>query len=336
MRTDTTPAAPAPFPEALAAAGLTESTPYPHCSRGKAGQLELGGAFADTRRRTWADALTYPYIQIDPDNATAALAFDLDELGAGAALTAYVRSFGAPAPNWIAEDRATGRAHAVYCLASPVPRDASAAAADYLRDVRDGLRWQLRGDARYRGPLTRNPLHPLWLRTSFGAPPYRLSDLSDWLGQQPRGDRLELERVAPPSPVARGGGYGGPPGLFGAALQWAGRLVNADADIERAYLELAARFGASPTGGDVRAAVRGIERYRAQWAAAGWHSRRFRERQSARGRRSGDVRRERVAERDARIRAAAAAGQPVRSIAELEGISRSQTYRVLARDGGGA
>lgn len=317
------------FPVELADAGLVESTLYPRCSLGKTAPDQ---PFGDNRRRPWPVALDYPYVQIQPDNATAALDFDLDDPHAGAALAAHVRCFGAPAPNWIAEDRGSGRAHAVYCLASPIPRDASAAAADYLRDVRGRLRWMLRGDPRQRAHgLTRNPLHDAWRTTRFTPVPYSLDELSEWTAQLPRGERLD----APLESTPTDGSYGGPPGLFDAALRWAGRLANADADIERAYLELAARFDAAPTAHEVAVAVRGLERYRRQWAANGWHSRRFRDRQSARGerggRRSGEARRARTVERDARIRAAGEAGIRAVEIAQLEGLSRSQVFRILAR-----
>ena len=169
-------------------------------------------------------------------------------------------------------------------------------------------------DRGYGGVLTHNPMaraQPRGLRTTWGRrEPYRLAELAAPI---PRGWRRP---GLPASAVGRNCA------IFGALMRFAGYAENQLADLAAAAGALNRQLEDPLDAAELAGIVRSIERYRAGWIARGaYYTEAEREGWGrTRGIRSGQVRRERTAERDAAILADRAAGLSQRAIAEKHGV----------------
>ena len=135
------------------------------------------------------------------------------------------------------------------------------------------------GDRGYAGVLTRNPLPEPdlftttdWLREA----PFSLEELADWI---PQGWR---STPPPPSSIGRN------VTMFRVLMRWAGCEVNADRPVLGEAVAINATFEPDLLPySEIRATAKSVERYRAAWAANGWHSPSWLALQSLRGHRGG-------------------------------------------------
>ena len=181
------------------------------------------------------------------------------------------------------------------------------------------------GDPKFIGVLSDNPITPdAGRRTRWGTrQPYQLAELADVIPFAWRRPR----RVQ--------GAVGRNCALFEAAMKWAGRSANRNLPVLDAAVEVNGEFHTPLPWPEVRDTARSVERYRARWAAHGWHRPDWLARQTQRGRRggvaSGRTRRSATAERDAEIVAAVRAGEGIRAVAREQGVAASTVSRILRR-----
>ena len=190
--------------------------------------------------------------------------------------------------------------------------------------IAEYLTQQLGADPGYTGVLVRNPViaeddvrfRIEWTRRE----PYSLDELADYI---PSGWRL-------PRKVQSAEGRNCT--LFLTLCVAAGRPANRRAALSRIAHAINATFGHPLPDAEVADTVRSVERYRREWEARGWHRPDWIAKQAARGRRSGQVRRQRVRERDRAIREAyGAGGVSQRALALEYGVSQMAVWKVLRR-----
>ena len=144
-------------------------------------------------------------LQINPENATAALAFDVDNPKTMLPLWRWIEVLNedlsmedwqiidgyrvntdryphALLPSWIVRNELTGRFHAVYILKLPVHRNPSSSSSPqhFLDYIRRGIALTWHADLNYNGILTLNPVKPptgyttIWCRRE----PFTLRELA--------------------------------------------------------------------------------------------------------------------------------------------------------------
>lgn len=135
---------------------------------------------AGLRIRSLEQALTQPYIQINPPHLRVWTIHDCDYPGAAIAWEDAML----PPPSWAAVNRANRHAHLVWGLSAPVLVDSLHArdgAMRYLAAVEACMRERLNADIGYSGLITKNPLHPLWYTLRGPRMGYELGELAEWL-----------------------------------------------------------------------------------------------------------------------------------------------------------
>lgn len=149
---------------------------------------------AGLRIRSLEQALTQPYIQINPPHLRVWSIHDCDYRGAALAW----EDADLPPPSWTTVNRANGHAHLVWGLAAPVLVDslhAREGAMRYLAAVEACMRERLHADAGYSGLITKNPVHPLWYTLRGPIMGYELGELAEWLPEldkyRPKRGRVE-------------------------------------------------------------------------------------------------------------------------------------------------
>jgi hypothetical protein len=143
----------------------------PYCSD----DLEQG-----LRIRSLAQALTRPYIQVNPPHLRIWSIFDVDRPGAGLAW----EDANLPPPAWAAVNRENAHAHLVWGLAAPVlvdSPDMRQGPLRYLCAVESAFRAKLDADSGYSGLITKNPAHPLWRVLRGPRLIYELGELAEWV-----------------------------------------------------------------------------------------------------------------------------------------------------------
>ncbi|MGC8509042.1 MAG: replication initiation protein, partial [Thiomonas sp.] len=138
---------------------------------------------AGLRVRSLEQALTKPYLQINPPHLRVWSIYDVDR---PAAVLAW-EDAGLPPPAWAAENRQNGHAHLVWGLTAPVLLQGEGVhdkPMRYLAAVESLLREKLQADSGYSGLITKNPTHPFW-RLLQGPPAarqgYELGYLAEYL-----------------------------------------------------------------------------------------------------------------------------------------------------------
>jgi hypothetical protein len=162
-------------------------------------------------RLTFENARHKPYLQLNPPAHHAWLLLDIDRQGAA---LAWIEE-NLPAPTYVAVNRVNSHAHIGYSLSSPVCKSDMARIAPlrYLAAIEHGYFDKARADFGFTGPLTKNPLHPLWeLWEPANAPSYELGYLAEF---------VNLPDKVPPRPV----GLGRNCDLFDSLRVWAYRAV---------------------------------------------------------------------------------------------------------------
>ena len=181
-----------------------------------------------------------------------------------------------PPFNLLVRRPANDHAHIVWHLAKPVHRypHARPEPQRYLAAIEEYYAAAAGADPGYAGVLAHNPAKrhlPREYETIRGATePYTLQGLADVIPfnwQAPVIPRFVIGRNVT---------------LFGAGMRWAGREANAHLDILPMLLAANRNFADPLPLSEIEAMAKEITRYRAGWAANGWHKPAWIERQRAR------------------------------------------------------
>ncbi|MCE6086729.1 plasmid replicase [Acinetobacter baumannii] len=145
----------------------------PYCSD------DLGRGVIIRPKRT---AIQKPYIQHNPPCLVSSLVFDIDRQDAYFAWS----DANLPTPTWIAKNRQNGHAHIGYMLLAPVctTHRAKQNVIQYLAKIEQAYSLALGADRGYTGLITKNPCHGTWENHTFGAQPYDLNYLADFVELQ--------------------------------------------------------------------------------------------------------------------------------------------------------
>ena len=246
--------------------GLRAAHPRPLVSLGK----RSGRPFVAFRTSP-ADAWRYPELEYgNAGSSIAALVLDCDDprkMGLGLP--------DLPPPNWIVRRPANNHAHVVWTLAEPVHRYPAARIDPlrYLAWIVEYYAHAVAADPGYAGVLAHNPasIYRSPYKTTWGREtPYALDQLACVVpfGWEP--------------PSVRQTGVGRNVDLFEAGMRWAGRMANVDLPVLTALMIVNQDFDYPLPLSEVQATARSIEKYRARWAARGWHCPRWIARQAAR------------------------------------------------------
>ena len=303
-------------PAAMRERGLTEAHTHPLVSMGKICEPYR------SRRVPARDAWRWAEVEHRTPNSHPVLTVDLDGVDATERLHAACFEGRAPWPNWIVKRPASGGIHAFWVLRRAVlygPRARRRPLAAYVRSA-EWLTLTLGGDPGFNGVLCHNAVYPGdelvtdWLCDN----PYTLGVLGacvpkDWK----RPPRIELRSAA-----------GRNCALFDAGMRFAGSRKRIGMRVEPVLQSLNGEFEHPLPGSEVVTIATSVERYRARWEFY-QHSA---EEQSARGRRSGEARRKRTAERDERIMARLSAGASTVSVAAEFGLTQPRIVQIRKRE----
>ncbi len=237
--------------------------------------------------RNVKQALEMPYIQPNKPNSKTWLMFDVDRPTSPEQIT---DDLNLPAPNLFIQNPQNGHAHVLYSLDVPVHHNESSSrhAIRFAAAVDCGLSAAMKADAGYVGLITKNPVHERW-RTYQGSPaPYSLGELSDYIDLTAFNDkRKHLPEV----------GLGRNCTLFDKTRTWAykARRNGEWADFNQwsgAVLDKVMTYNAVFSQPLPLSEVKAVARSIAKWVWANITPQTFARIQSARGRKSGESRRQ--------------------------------------------
>ncbi len=239
-------------------------------------------------RRSGMQAIDKPYLQLNPPVLWHWLLFDIDRECAAYAW----ESANLPPPNWAAINPENGHAHLAYLLSAPVltTEEGRKHPLRFAAAVEAAMHFALQADPGYSATITKNPLHERWRTLRFHDAGYELSELAEYVDLPKREQpRVEQQRVGLFRNVT----------LFDElrtwAYDWVLKFKQADATPEywtRALTMQAEvinrKFTAPLSAAEVKAVVRSV----AKWVWRTFTDDDFRKIQRARGRRSGEKRRQ--------------------------------------------
>ena len=294
-------------PSELLRCGLSDAH-----SRPLVGQRHAGGirSWRESPETAWDKQL----IELSRTATSyAGLVFDCDSRQSVELASAACVGAGAVAvPNFASVRKASGHLHIGYFFGSPVHRGASARLKPlaFVARISEFYRAALGSDAGYRGVLAYNPLHGDYSTTYPRTAPYDLRELAAAIPRNWRVPKVAL--------TAEGRNVS----LF-ASLCRRG-LRDTDLELEALAHQMNGKLTVPLSQSELRGIVRSVQRYRARWRVRG-HQLSFLVRQSKRGRaggrRSGEVKRARIRERDLMIVAALELGCSQREAAAATGVS---------------
>ena len=296
--------------------GLRETHSYPLVSQGKDDD-----GWSATRKPTWIAWRGWPEVELRSETAFPALILDCDT-DLQACLNVAMGS-DLPMPNWVVFRSQSGHAHVVYCLARPVLRGEHARPGPLRTFARiaEYYRYRYDADDGYVGVLTHNPVHPRYRRTS------------EWLREAPH-KLVELAAPIPKHwrlPVKPTTAEGRNCLLFRYGMRWCGRPSNWEY-IEGVGEVIAAANDALDVPlweSEVQGIAKSVIKISRRNLASGQTQQNFAFIQAARGRKSGEVRRRRTAERDAEIVRRVLAGESMRAVARAFGLWESAVRYVV-------
>jgi hypothetical protein len=146
------------------------------------------------RIRSLKQAISKPYIQINPPHLRVWSIYDVDRPGAALAWEDAML----PPPAWAAVNRENGHAHLVYGLTAPVLVDSPDMRQEplrYLCAVEAAFRVALEADSGYSGLITKNPTNPLWRVLKGPQRGYELGELAEWVDLSKHAPRRKPEEV---------------------------------------------------------------------------------------------------------------------------------------------
>ena len=195
----------------------------PYCSDDLSSGLKI---------RSLLDAITRPYLQINPPHLRVWMIFDIDRAGG---VLAYDDA-GLPFPTWGAVNSENGHAHLVYGLSAPVlvdSPDMRQAPMRYLCAIEAAYSELLQADMGFSGLITKNPANSKWgvFRHPSHVPFYDLHELEELL---PYG--FNLRKFAPKRKRAEEVGLGRNVTLFNVLRHWAYKAVREYRGAQRNYV----------------------------------------------------------------------------------------------------
>ena len=136
--------------------GLRDAHSYPLVSHGKDEYGHFTGSFRVSPEVAWE----FPSIELRAANSWPCLIFDIDSPSSVVRARKIWTTNDLPPPSWIVQ-KASGGAHAVYTLVSPVHRGSQAAKRPLMLAARisEFYAMELRADTGYAGVLSHNPTY---------------------------------------------------------------------------------------------------------------------------------------------------------------------------------
>ena len=284
------------------------------------------------RRHGLREFHTYPLVSPGKDAAGVwggsipALLFDLD--GDPTDWLVDVLGPALPRPNWIVWRRENMHAHLAYTLGRPVltGEQAKRTPQALLARVGEYMAAELKADAAYSAVLGHNPISQAshgryrtdWLREE----PYRLEELAAYMPKGWRRPTVQPQTM-----------YGRNDALFRAGMKWSGEPRNwgnwagLASSLWVKNQGFIAPLGERELGGIVKSVVR----YQRRNLESGKQQQTFSFIQAARGKKSGQARRDRTAERDRAIVVAVQNGESFRMVARAHKLSLSTVHHIVSR-----
>ena len=310
--------------------GLREFHTYPLVSPGKDAAGVWGGSFRVPAAQAW----TFPELELGrTGNSIPALLFDLD--GDPTDWLVDVLGPALPRPNWIVWRRENMHAHIVYTLGRPVltGEQAKRTPQAYLARVGEYMAAELKADAAYSAVLGHNPIGQAshgryttdWLREE----PYSLAELVAFVPKGWRRPILQPQTM-----------YGRNCTLFDAGMKWSGKPSNWGdwASLETHLWTMNAGFIAPLGERELGGIVKSVVRYQRRNLESGKQQQTFSFIQACRGKsggkKSGQARRAKTAERDTAIIQAIQAGQSMRAVGRVYGLDESSVRHIIKRGAG--
>ena len=311
-------------PAKVKAHGLVEAHTWPLVSRGKRG-ADHSGSF----RAHVSGAWLFPEIELRAGNSWPSIVLDLDGANALYRIVDAVEHYEVLTPNWIVTRKASGGSHAVWNLARPVHRGASARKGPLavLARVSEFYADKLQADTGYSGVLAHNPMSahgPGFVTNWLHRDPYTLPQLGEVIPmgwRRPALVRTEIGRNCD---------------LFRALMRWAGSPSNLVNDCLAAAHVVNQSFDIPLPDAEVAGIARSVKRYRLTWITKGKH---FTAEQKSlwgrqRGIRSGAARRKLTADRDRAIVQAVEGGRSLRDVAGEYELDHKAVHWIVNRRGG--
>ena len=308
-------------PPKVRAHGLRDAHSRPLVSHGK-----REGVFGSSFRVAPWDAWNFPSIELRAGNSWPVIILDCDGRDATLRLADAYISGRVSWPNWVVTRSSSGGSHGVWCLGKPVHRGERARQSplNQLARVSEYMAELVGADSGYAGVLTHNPMsraHGPGLRTTWGRrEPYQLGELAEVIPfgwRKPKIPRTDAGRNS---------------AIFESLMRWAGSPANAGIAVLAAANVQNDQYRNHPLGpldlGELAGIAKSVERYRARWAARGWHRPEWIERQRDRGRAGG------LRPKRGKLRASADPDNGTNETLrpwEAEGVSRAWWYRKRSR-----
>lgn len=135
-----------------------------------------------TAMKPLALALAYRHIQFNNPSAMHWIVIDIDHPVITDPISPQMRAIldgDVPTPNFLAINPQSGRAHAYYALARPVPKGnfEKLHVTRYAAAIESALIFALNGDPAYTGHIAKNPIHLDWELRNLRSEPYTLHEL---------------------------------------------------------------------------------------------------------------------------------------------------------------
>ncbi len=248
-------------------------------------------------------ALQCRYIEANPQAVSNLLVVDIDHPDALLRAMSHRQEW---LPNAVVENRVNGHAHAVWGMVEPITRTEYARRKPlaYAASVVEGLRRSVDGDAGYSGLMTKNPRHDAWDALWLTDHLYTLPELDEHLAERGSMPPRSWQRTKRANPV----GLGRNCSLFESARTWAYRRVRdcpdrtpasveylrhvIDLDVQQRNAQFSEPLPTPEAAGIARSIHRWITTKSRMWAdGATAYEATLIAMQSARGRKSGQVRR---------------------------------------------
>lgn len=265
-------------------------------------------------------AMTKRYIQANGPTHLFWIPFDVDRNTA----TFDWQDRHCPAPNITVTNPENGHAHLLYGLEVPVRKapDAHLKPLRYAAAVEYGLCQKLEADYGYAGLIVKNPLHDYWIVQTYQETPYSLGWIADYLDL----DRIDYRKK--PADY----GLGRNVTVFNSLRTWAYKAIRDGWPRYEVWLEAckirAAGYNSFPCPlpeSEIRATAKSV----ARWVYDNFDNATFSAIQAARGRKSGEARREKQGEKSQIIMTFE--GLPSSVVASMTGIPAGTIRRLRAQ-----
>ncbi len=275
--------------------------------------------------RAKGHAVRKRYVQHNEPNSMLWLAFDIDR----PTHPEEAYEMGLPVPNVWIQNPVNRHAHLLYSLSVPVHLnpDSSPKAQRFAAAVDVAMTLKLEADAGYAGLICKNPLHKHWNTIALNDDSYDLGYLADFVDLDfAKDQRKNLPAI----------GLGRNVTLFDRTREWAYKAIRSHRGDRQyqgwidAVLLRAAEYNDFTTPlamSEVKATAVSIAKW--VWARDGRAEQAFKQRQSFKGKRSGEVRLALSSDKREQARALSDGGMTMREIGTILGVAHTTVVRWL-------